>query len=119
MSPEGFARQGFSRAGLVSETFNTVLERLFRSPRVGARGATRFSTSSGVVSTMWTQSRKPNTVPLMARPQMLATNAHPSAAAFEPWPPGGGVASRIDMPWLTSGGKVTPVDGEEHPRTEL
>ena len=67
---------------------------------------------------MWTESRNPNIAPLMARPLVQATNAHPSADTAMKGA-GGGVASRIDMPWLTSGGKVTPVDGQEHPRTEL
>jgi hypothetical protein len=67
---------------------------------------------------MWTESRNPNTAPLMARPQSLATNAHPSAV-FAVNVAKTGCASKIDMPWLSSGGKEIPKGGQEHPRTEL
>jgi hypothetical protein len=83
LSPEGFARQGFSRVGLVSETFNAV----FGVSSTGAPGsapeAPRAFPPPGVVSTMWTESRNPNIAPLMARPRTLATNAHPSAYGHE------------------------------------
>ena len=115
--PAGFARQA-SASGLVSETFNAVLT---SSPgaRIGARGATRFSTSLQVVSTMWTEPRNPNIAPLMPRPHECGGRVHPSAPRGGLYGAGGGAHTRVDMPWLFSGGKVIPQSGQEHPRTEL
>ncbi|MEA2746094.1 MAG: hypothetical protein QOI41_237 [Myxococcales bacterium] len=75
---------------------------------------------------MWTESRYPNNAALMARPLLLSAAsaeaelrvgygacdrsssfAHTTRSTFR-----AGLA-------LTSGGKVTPADGQEHPRTEL
>ena len=72
---------------------------------------------------MWTESRYPSNAELTPRPQARAT-ALPSLIlrARAVSEQGVGVAvdrSERDMPWLTSGGKVTPPDGQEHPRTEL
>ena len=67
-----------------------------------------------VVSTMWNDPSYPNTPTLIARPHTLA-NADPSAVFVAAL----GSFAGVDMPWLTSCGKVNPVDGQEHPRTEL
>ena len=79
---------------------------------------------------MWTESRYyPNTAALMARP----VGARQSWAAVGclglAWAPAHAQASRdadqsnlfADIPWLCAlpGGKVIPVDGQEHPGTEL
>jgi hypothetical protein len=75
---------------------------------------------------MWTESRYPNTAAQLARPLTRAhaegmrgavsapAHAHASWRADRSTP-------YVDMPWLSapSGGKVIPVDGQEHPRTEL
>ena len=104
--------------GLVSETFNAVLESS-RGARIGARGATRFSTSLKVVSTMWTEPRNPNIAPLMPRPHECVGRVHPSARRGGLDGAGGGAHSQVDMPWRHSGGKVIPQSGQEHPRIEL
>ena len=74
---------------------------------------------------MWTESRYPSNAPLKPRPQAQA-KAFPylvlSSQSQRGSEQGVGVTvdrSERDMPWLTSGGKVTPTDGQEHPRTEL
>jgi hypothetical protein len=66
---------------------------------------------------MWTESRYPNNAALMARPLL------PSAASAEAEPRVGSRARdrstfRAGLV-LTSGGKVTPADGQEHPRPQL
>jgi hypothetical protein len=67
---------------------------------------------------MWTEPRYPNPAALKARPHSHVERAC-AGTRICVWGAGDGFASTIDMPWLTSGGKVTPVDGQEHPRTEL
>lgn len=116
-----FRSAGFSASRARFGNVNAVLESS-RGARIGARGATRFSTSQQVVSTMWTESRNPNIAPLMALPHESARRAHPSAGldgagagVIDPR----GVSPRVDMPWHLSGGKVIPQGGQEHPRTEL
>ena len=73
---------------------------------------------------MWTESRYPNNAALMARPLLFVSAASAEAVASV-----GRVAydrssssnarSTYRGSQLTSGGKVTPADGQEHPRTEL
>jgi len=70
-----------------------------------------------VVSTMWTHPSYPNTAAQIARPLMRANVVDPSVAVATV--AADRSAIRVDMPWLTSGGKATPADGQEHPRTEL
>lgn len=72
---------------------------------------------------MWTESRYPNTAAPMARPLSWAL-AHRGEVSAPRTHTAHAAADRsilcVDMPsWLISGGKVTPVDGQEHPRTEL
>jgi len=59
---------------------------------------------------MWTESRYPNNAAPMARP-LLSSAASPACAR-------GAVMVHARLV-LTTGGKVTPADGQEHPRTEL
>lgn len=68
---------------------------------------------------MWTESSHPNTAALMARPHTWAHAnrgevSTPADARAADWS-----TLCVGMQWLTSGGKVTPVDGQEHPGTEL
>ena len=87
---------------------------------------------SEVVSTMWTESRNPNNAELMARPiaWSIAATSIAIRAQVSVLTPIGRVAgaargrsstgstneARLA---LSSGGKVTPANGQEHPRTEL
>ena len=70
---------------------------------------------------MWTESRYPNNAAPMARP-LLSSVASPGRARTARAAQSSGNdgpcvhATRLV---LTSGGKVTPADGQEHPRTEL
>jgi hypothetical protein len=62
---------------------------------------------------MWTESRYPNTAALMARSLWGAIADRGEVYART------GSTLEIDMPWLSSGGKVIPLDGQEHSRPEL
>ncbi len=68
---------------------------------------------------MWTESRYPNNAALMARPLLLSV----ASAEAEPRVGCGAcdrsTAGREQGSELTSGGKVTPADGQEHPRPKL
>lgn len=76
---------------------------------------------------MWTESRYPNTAALTARPLLWAYAAHANCGVV--FAPAHAQASRdadrshlfAGIPWLCAlpGGKVIPVDGQEHPGTEL
>lgn len=83
---------------------------------------------------MWTESRYPNNAALMARPLLFVSAANAEAVASV----GRAACDRSSSSTTTartttahdaavirassqhtSGGKVTPADGQEHPRTEL
>lgn len=75
---------------------------------------------------MWTESRYPNNAAPMARPllfvsaaraEAVVTSGHDACDRF----PTSSTSSRRERGRLvlTSGGKVTATDGQEHPRTEL
>jgi hypothetical protein len=74
---------------------------------------------------MWTEPRNPNNAELMARPiawsiEATAIRAQVSvltkSAARGRSSTGSTIEARLA---LSSGGKVTPANGQEHPRTEL
>ena len=77
---------------------------------------------------MWTESRYPNNAALMARPLLFVSAASAEAVArvgrdacdrsSSSTPARTRSTFRARLA-LTSGGKVTPADGQEHPRTEL
>ena len=72
---------------------------------------------------MWTESRYPNTTALLAAPHSRrrfgGLRLQPHAELARVRISRAADASRVDKTWLTSGGKVIPVDGQEHSRTEL
>ena len=76
---------------------------------------------------MWTESRNPNNAELMARPiawSIAATSIRAQVSVLTPtWGAARGrssTGSTIEARLaLSSGGKVTPANGQEHPRTEL
>lgn len=144
----GRVRSSSSSTWLVSETFfqrGRGSSRGNRVQRPAPEARRAFFHLPEVVSTMWTESRYPTTDALTARPRP-ASFAKLSAAPADPTlPRANGVpalpskgeardrstcvrpitrsrVSRVDIPArlaLTSGGKVTPAYGQEHPRTEL
>jgi hypothetical protein len=71
---------------------------------------------------MWTESRYPNNAALMARPLLFVSAASAEAVAIvgrDAWDRSSSRRRREQGSKLTSGGKVTPADGQEHPRPEL
>ena len=68
---------------------------------------------------MWTESRYPNNAALMARPLLLSVASAEAVASVGRVAYDWSSAGREQGSELTSGGKVTPADGQEHPRTEL
>jgi hypothetical protein len=76
---------------------------------------------------MWTEPRNPNNAELMARPiawSIEATAIRAQVSVLTPkWRAAGGrssTGSTIEARLASSsGGKVTPANGQEHPRTEL
>ena len=77
---------------------------------------------------MWTESRYPNNAALMARPLLFVSAASAEAVVIvgrdacdrsASMSTAHARSSFVQGSKLTSGGKVTPADGQEHPRTEL
>ncbi|MDB4939082.1 MAG: hypothetical protein JWP87_6054 [Labilithrix sp.] len=68
---------------------------------------------------MWTESSYPNTAALPLSPP--PSPSRDSGAAAHQAPPRSNASDRSipNGSHLTSGGKVSPADGQEHPRTEL
>jgi hypothetical protein len=144
----GRVRSSSSSTWLVSETFfqrGRGSSRGNRVPRPAPEARRAFFHLPEVVSTMWTESRYPNTDALMARPRpasfvklsaapadlfargevFLLSRARAKRAtdlrgAYVRSPDRASAASTFQVRLaLTSGGKVTPAYGQEHPRTEL
>jgi hypothetical protein len=105
----------FRSVGFSTELFRNAPEarRVFHLPEV--------------VSTMWTESRYPNNAALMARPLLFVSAANAEAVASvgrvaydrSSFSTSRSTSRSTRGSQLTSGGKVTPADGQEHPRTEL
>jgi hypothetical protein len=104
--------------------------------RLGSRVAAPIPTPNGATSssappgrrampTMWTQSRYPNTAALRPRLLPFAEATRARGAVSAPAGAGAGLGADLSivvgMPRLSApaGGKVTLVDGQEHPGTEL
>ena len=106
---------------LVSETFQFTQRGRGASSKLESHGRRprrdELFHLSEVVSTMWTESRYPNTAAL--KPSLLARPIASSIAV---------ISARFRLSFrsaiearlvFSSGGKVTPANGQEHPRTEL